>query len=193
MNPAPSSSAITPNSLAGVIGSSVWFGCFLLTAAALQCQVRGTEIETVNAPSWRIFYARTAGGRPTPRRVNRQEYNTRKGNTASASLCVVETRHLRGVTTTTKIEKMKNETAAPSWGSILRLEDAIYRVSAVADLVISRYLATIPDEDQSPHQSRVFAGIMALESTTFAELEAAFSEVTAYAKHLREQNEIQTK
>jgi len=88
---------------------------------------------------------------------------------------------------------MKNETAAPSWGSILRLEDAIYRASAVADLVISRYLATIPDEDQSPHQGRVFAGILALESTTFAELEAAFSEVTSYARHLREQKEVQTK
>ncbi len=88
---------------------------------------------------------------------------------------------------------MNTETAAPSWGSILRLEDAIYRVSAFADLVVSRYLATVPDEDQSPHQARVFAGLIVLESETFGKLEAAFDEVTAYAKHLREQNEIQTK
>ena len=91
---------------------------------------------------------------------------------------------------------MKNKTAAPTgagWNCILRLEDAIYRASAIADLVISRYLATIPDEDQSPHQARVFASLLTLEGETFAELEAAFSEVTAYARPLREQKEVQTK
>jgi hypothetical protein len=175
------------------VASHALFGCFLLTAAPLQCHGRGTEREPADAPFGAFFMPARPEAAKHKRRVNRQEYNTRKGNTATVVLYRVEARHLRGVSTrTTEREQMNKETAAPSWGCILRLEDAIYQACAVADLVISRYLATIPDEDQTPHQGRVFAGLLTLESKTFAELEAAFSEVSAYARHLREQKEVQT-
>lgn len=192
MNAAPSSSALATDSHAAVIGSSFLFGIFWLTAAPLQCHGRGTEREPANAPLGAFFMPGRPKAAKHKRRVNRQEYNTRKGNTATVVLYRVEARHLRGGVPRLLKENMKNETAAPTWGCILRLEDAIYQASAVADLVISRYLATIPDEDQTPHQGRVFAGLLTLESKTFAELEAAFSEVTSYARHLREQKEVQT-
>ncbi len=189
MTTAPTRSDLAHDCHAVVIGSSVLFGIFRLTAAPLQCQRRGTESKPANAPLGAFFMPGRPEAAKHTRRVNRQEYNTRKGNTASAVYCVVEARHLRGGYPRLLKVNMQNETAAPSWGCILRLEDAIYQASAVADLVISRYLATIPDEDQTPHQGRVFAGLLTLESNTFAELEAAFSEVTSYARHLREQKE----
>ena len=194
MTTAPKRSALAPDSHAVVIGSSVLFGSFLLTAAAFGARFAAPKVRR-STPRPGVFFmpGRPAEADPPSRRVNRRKYNTRKGNTASASYCVVETRHLcGGLPRLLKVRKMNKETAAPSWGCILRLEDAIYQASAVADLVISRYLATIPDEDQSPHQGRVFAAILTLESKTFAELEAAFIEVTAYARNLRAQKEVQT-
>lgn len=76
-------------------------------------------------------------------------------------------------------------TTSPDWSSILRLEDAILRVSGLTDLLVSRYASTVDDEEASPHQSSVLAGIMSLEASAFSELHESFEDVTAYARHLK--------
>jgi hypothetical protein len=70
------------------------------------------------------------------------------------------------------------------WGTIIRLEEAIYRASALTALVVSKYAASL-DED-SPSQSRVLAGIITLEGEIFANLAETFDQVTSYARQLKQ-------
>lgn len=73
----------------------------------------------------------------------------------------------------------------PDWSSILRLEDAILRVSALTSLLLKSCASTVDDGESSPHQSSVLAGIISLEGTAFSELHESFDEVTTYARHLK--------
>lgn len=70
------------------------------------------------------------------------------------------------------------------WGTIIRLEDAIYRANALTDLVVSKYAASL-DED-SPSESRILAGIITLEHEIFADLAENFDQVTSYARQLKQ-------
>jgi hypothetical protein len=64
-----------------------------------------------------------------------------------------------------------------------RLEEAIYRTSAISDMVTKSYLTVIDGE--SPHLERVAVGVVILETEAHAELEAAFKAVGSYVADLK--------
>ncbi|MGL4398818.1 MAG: hypothetical protein ACRCXD_03025 [Luteolibacter sp.] len=83
---------------------------------------------------------------------------------------------------------MKTTPATPTpldWSSILALEDTILRASSFTDLLVTRYALTVHNEESSPHESSVLAGIISLQAATFSDLHKAFDEVTDYARHLK--------
>jgi len=73
------------------------------------------------------------------------------------------------------------------WKCILRLEDSILKTWSLTRMVIE--ILTRQLDERGHYMESVAAGIQLLESSAFNDMDEAFTEVTAYCNHLRNQLE----
>ena len=74
------------------------------------------------------------------------------------------------------------------WKCIFRMEEAIYRVWTISDMVVDRLTKEL-NETENKFSGKVAAGLQLLETEALQSLEDAFDQVTAYCRHLRNQNQ----
>ena len=74
------------------------------------------------------------------------------------------------------------------WKCIFRMEEAIYRVWTISDMVVDRLTKEL-DDTENKFSGRVAAGLQLLETEALNSLEDAFDQVTAYCRQLRNQNQ----
>ena len=179
------------------IGMTVLFGCFFLTAFPFSANLTALKDYRSNAPSG-AFFVPCSGARPQKptRWVNRREYNTRKGNNATAVIRGVEARHQQQTESNT-MKNRKSGSLAPAltpaqaaqeidWKCIFRMEEAIYRVWTISDMVVDRLTKEL-DDTENKFSGKVAAGLQLLETEALNSLEDAFDQVTAYCRQLRNQ------
>lgn len=76
----------------------------------------------------------------------------------------------------------------PDWSCIFRMENAIYRVWTLTDLVVE-HLTKQLEASESDIRSKSAVGLQALEIEALNALEDAFNDVTTYCRHLRNQTQ----
>lgn len=187
--------------------NTAFFGCFILTNPLFSVSLEALKHRRLTPRLGVFFMPRRISGGRKPKKSGRYSgiKHPARGNTGTASMRGVETRHLRGgfLRTLLKHRPMKNRkkgslapalTPAPAaqeidWSCIFRMEDAICRVWTISDMLVGRLTKELDDDSENKVSGKVAAGLQLIESEAFNSLQDAFDQVTDYCRQLRNQTQ----